>query len=183
MDAECEQAVSADVDFVLQQPAATDASERVEQLADVLLSYAEGEEEDETAKVNSQGCAASHTRRLKAACVSHGIHRQETASDHTCSASAISIANEELQAAAAAGSQLPAQLLATFVDALLSQGDGCILRVLNKSAASRLLVQDKILQPHFFVLHSCAAAHLQITTLFRNAGHQPLQLGMPAMKA
>lgn len=43
MDAECEQAVTADVDCVLQQPAPTDAAERVEQLADVLLSYAEGE--------------------------------------------------------------------------------------------------------------------------------------------
>ena len=42
IDEEFEQAITADVDVVLQQPL-DDTAERVEQLADVLLSYAEGE--------------------------------------------------------------------------------------------------------------------------------------------
>ena len=41
IDEEFEQAITADVDVVLQQPL-DDTAERVEQLADVLLSYAEG---------------------------------------------------------------------------------------------------------------------------------------------
>ena len=42
IDEEFEQAITADVDVILQQPI-VDTAERVEQLADVLLSYAEGE--------------------------------------------------------------------------------------------------------------------------------------------
>jgi hypothetical protein len=42
IDQEFERAITADVDVVLQQTDA-DAAERVEQLAEVLLSYAEGE--------------------------------------------------------------------------------------------------------------------------------------------
>ena len=41
IDEEFEQAITADVDVVQQQPL-DDTAERVEQLADVLLSYAEG---------------------------------------------------------------------------------------------------------------------------------------------
>jgi hypothetical protein len=42
IDEEFEPAITADVDGILQQPI-VDTAERVEQLADVLLSYAEGE--------------------------------------------------------------------------------------------------------------------------------------------
>ncbi len=43
MDAETQEVIRSDVDFVLQQSASTEAADVVEQLSDVVLSYAEGE--------------------------------------------------------------------------------------------------------------------------------------------
>lgn len=42
MDAEILEVIRGDVDFVLQQSASTEAADVVEQLSDVVLSYAEG---------------------------------------------------------------------------------------------------------------------------------------------